>query len=191
MGCWYSIDGKVKVRNEMAVEGIVKRLEDRAGEIEVATDDHGDGTLTVTVSGGIMCSYTTAEEIDGIVKEFGPFAVEPGEFLSKVDDEGVTFWVGDPEQVRQAKRAKRLAKIKNAVGKLDAGDRATLLAELSGTAPAKPLADSLSRVAFILHKIDQGDHKALENAPDAVSEAVAVMEGAGYSEEWFEQTRDE
>lgn len=46
--------------------------------------------------------------------------------------------------------------------------------------------EALSRCAFLLYKIRSGDHRALENAADAVAEAVSLLKKAGCNEEWFE-----
>jgi hypothetical protein len=48
-----------------------------------------------------------------------------------------------------------------------------------GDEPRDRRLDSLSRYAFLLHKIVNGDHKALENAPDAVHEAVSILQEGG------------
>ncbi len=196
MGVWFSVEGSVEVwsqRDRRKYDDIMERLRKRVGN-EVAVDDdiiNGDGSRSVSVSGGTYASYSTADDVESIIKELGPLAVEPARFVMKVDDDKCVFWVGKRDDVRKARRDAKLNKILAAIGKLPTDDRAALMLELSGEAPAKPLADSLSRVAFILHKIVQGDHKALDNAPDAIEEAMDVLEASGFSDDWFEQVRDE
>jgi len=47
--------------------------------------------------------------------------------------------------------------------------------------------NSLDRCAFLLHKILNGDHKALDNAPAAVEEAVTILKSADRGDEWMEE----
>lgn len=52
-----------------------------------------------------------------------------------------------------------------------------------------PLADvwgSLSRCAFLLYKLMNGDREALCNVPHAVDEAVTLLKQEGKEEEWME-----
>lgn len=50
---------------------------------------------------------------------------------------------------------------------------------------------SLSRCAFVLRKITEGDHKALENAQDASNEAVQILLDIGRRDLWDEEPGDD
>ncbi len=50
---------------------------------------------------------------------------------------------------------------------------------------------SLSRCAFVLRKIAEGDHKALENASEAGDEAVAILLDLGRRDLWDEEPGDD
>ncbi len=49
---------------------------------------------------------------------------------------------------------------------------------------------ALDRCAFLLWKISQGDHKALENAEDAAREAAGILTALGHADEWMEALAD-
>lgn len=129
MGAYFNVDGQVTVVKNDKLADIISRLEERAGnEVEVSQDDNGNGTVTVSVSGGTYASYTTAEDVEGIIKELTPLATHAARFTLNVDDEPGSFWVGDPEAVKTAAIARKVQKIKDAIDKLPADEREKLIA---------------------------------------------------------------
>ena len=119
MGCWYSIEGEVKVKDNKKTRKLVEELEKNTGEIEVNTEDHDDGTFTLALSGGQMCSYTTATEIEATLVKFGPFVEgEAACFNTNCDDEDGTCWVGTVEQVEKGRRKATMERAVAAVKEL-------------------------------------------------------------------------
>lgn len=109
MGCWYSVDGAVKVKDNGETRKLVQELETNCGEIEFCTDENDDKTFTLTVSGGQMCSYTTATDIDETLEKFGPFVVgDAVRFNTRCDDEEGEVWVGPKDMVEKGHKDAKL-----------------------------------------------------------------------------------
>lgn len=51
--------------------------------------------------------------------------------------------------------------------------------------------DSLDRCAFLLRRISEGDHNALENARDASDEAAALLREVRGRPEWDDEDEDD
>lgn len=49
----------------------------------------------------------------------------------------------------------------------------------------KQLLEEASRAAYLLQKISDGDHKALENAGDCSDRLKDIIKRLGYDEAWF------
>ncbi len=49
------------------------------------------------------------------------------------------------------------------------------------------LTGSLARVAFLLHKALWGDLQAMDNATDAIADAVRLLREANVDDEWMER----
>ena len=80
MGVWYGVQGNVKCRDSRRSRKVLTELTDGLGEIEVEVEDHDDKTFTVTLNGGMHCSYSTAADVDDKITALGAFAVEVGYF---------------------------------------------------------------------------------------------------------------
>jgi hypothetical protein len=131
MGCWYSIEGEVKVKDNKKTRKLVEKLEENTGEIEVNTEDHDDGTFTLSLSGGQGCSYTTATEIDATLQEFGPFVVgDAACFHTNCDDELGEVWVGSEEQVKKGQAGAALDRARAAVKELTEEQAEALVKEM-------------------------------------------------------------
>lgn len=129
MGCWYSVSGEIKVRDTLESRGLLAELREAVtSEFEVEAED-GEGVFTLSVSGGMMCSYSTASDVDEKLQAFGPYAVEAVAFQSVCDDEKNKVWVGDPEDVKKAKRARLVATAGMLFAKLTPEERAQVIAD--------------------------------------------------------------
>lgn len=53
----------------------------------------------------------------------------------------------------------------------------------------KELLTKAARAAYLLKKISEGDHKAVENAADSSAELADIVERLGYDEAWFKEWR--
>ena len=129
MGCGYSIDGSVKVRNNEQTREILARLQDSTGEIDVSEETLDDGSMIVEIGGFTECSYDQATKMDGIIQEFGPHAVEPACLRTECDGEAGDLWVGTPEAVAENQRQALIQDARDAIAKLTPDDREALLAE--------------------------------------------------------------
>ena len=131
MSCWYSVDGEVKVKDTKQTRALVAELEHNCGEIEVSTEDHDDKTFTLTVSGGQMCSYTTATEIDATLEKFGPFVVgDAACFNTNCDDEDGEVWVGKADKVAKGQANAKLEAARAAVKELTEDQAEQLVKEM-------------------------------------------------------------
>lgn len=50
-----------------------------------------------------------------------------------------------------------------------------------------PVLDALSRCAFVLFKITEGDGQAIDNALDVVRDSIGLLEEYGERDEWMEE----
>jgi hypothetical protein len=128
MSVFYTIDGEVEVRDTEESHAILARLQDECGDITVDVEELGK-TLRIVVGGGLMCSYTTASDLDEILRDLGPHAVRAARFATRCDDEEEVVWVGGAEDVAQAEREERMEVARRALRALEPGDREALLAE--------------------------------------------------------------
>lgn len=99
MGVFYSMSGSVKVHNVPEVEEIVNRFNEEGGSdlfVEVFPEETR-ATVELVISGGVYCSYSTVADIDSIVQELGPFAVEPTLIHYNCDGEPGELYIGRPE----------------------------------------------------------------------------------------------
>lgn len=55
----------------------------------------------------------------------------------------------------------------------------------------KELLTKAARAAYLLKKISEGDHKAIENAADSSAEVAELVERLGYDEGWFKEWREQ
>ncbi len=129
MSIYYCMDGLVKVRDNAESREILTRLQDEAGEIEVTEEAHGDGTMTISIGGMQEMSYSSAEELDDILREFSPHAVEPAFVTTKCDDEPSQVWIGDEAAVAKAQRNELVKDARQALKMLTADEAEELLAE--------------------------------------------------------------
>jgi len=54
----------------------------------------------------------------------------------------------------------------------------------------QPVLDALSRCAFVLFKITEGDEQAIDNAVEVVWASVKLLQEYGEQDEWMEETHD-
>ena len=73
MGVWYGVQGSVKCRDSRRSRKVLAELTDGLGEIEVELEDHDD--KTITLNGGMHCSYSPASDVDDTITALGLFAV--------------------------------------------------------------------------------------------------------------------
>ncbi len=52
----------------------------------------------------------------------------------------------------------------------------------------QPVLDALSRCAFVLFKITEGDEQAIDNALNVVWDSVKLLQEYGEQDEWMEET---
>jgi len=52
----------------------------------------------------------------------------------------------------------------------------------------QPMLDALSRCAFVLFKITEGDEQAIDNALNVVWDSVKLLQEYGEQDEWMEET---
>lgn len=185
MSVWYSVCGLVELRDCPESRAAVESLDAISTEIEVSASEGKEGKFDVEFSGGMICSYTTAEHFENLLAALSPFAIKPVKIRAECDNEPGYIWVGDPEKVIEAQREERLKKIKAMVKKLSDTDRLVLATFISSEQ-----ADALERATFLLHKLLTGDHKAMENVEDAILSAVAVLDASGRNDEWMEEYKD-
>ena len=55
----------------------------------------------------------------------------------------------------------------------------------------QPVLDALSRCAFVLFKITEGDEQAIDNAVEVVWASVKLLREYGEQDEWMEETHDD
>jgi uncharacterized Ntn-hydrolase superfamily protein len=55
----------------------------------------------------------------------------------------------------------------------------------------RELLEQAARAAYVLQKIDDGDHKALENAGDCADRLKDIVHRLGYAEPWFKEWVEE
>ena len=129
MGVWYGVQGSVKCRDSRRSRKVLAELTDGLGEIEAEVEDHDDKTFTVTLNGGMYCSYGTASDVDDKITALGPFAVEVGYFETNCEDEKGDLWVGKKADVEKAIRAALVREARDALKKLTAEEAEELLSE--------------------------------------------------------------
>jgi hypothetical protein len=129
MGVWYGVQGSVKCRDSRRSRKVLAELTDGLGEIEAEVEDHDDKTFTVTLNGGMHCSYGTASDIDDKITALGPFAVEVGYFETDCEDQKSDLWVGKPANVEKSIRSALVRDARNALKKLTAEEAEEVLAE--------------------------------------------------------------
>jgi hypothetical protein len=129
MGVWYGVQGSVKCRDSRRSRKVLAELTDGLGEIEAEVEDHPDKTFTVTLNGGMHCSYSTASDIDDRITALGQFAVEVGYFETDCEDQKGDLWVGKPADVEKAIRAALVREARDALKKLTAEEAEDVLAE--------------------------------------------------------------
>ena len=120
MGCWYNVDGEVRVKDNNETRGLVIDLEDNGDlDMNISTEHHEDGTFTLKMHGGTYCSYFAVTDIDDTLERFGPHVVgEAACFNTTCDDECGKVWVGSPESVEKAQAAAAYDVAKEAVQQL-------------------------------------------------------------------------
>jgi len=129
MGVWYGVQGSVKCRDSRRSRKVLAELTDGLGEIEVEVEDHDDKTFTVTLNGGMYCSYSTASDVDDKITALGPFAVEVGHFETDCEDQKSDLWVGKKADVEKAIRLALVLEAREALKKLTAEEAEELLTE--------------------------------------------------------------
>jgi len=129
MGVWYGVQGSVKCRDSRRSRKVLAELTDGLREIEVEVEDHDDKTFTVTLNGGMHCSYSTAADVDDKITALGAFAVEVGYFETICEDEKGDLWVGKKSDVEKAIREALVHEARDALKKHTAKEAEILLAE--------------------------------------------------------------
>lgn len=112
MGCVYVLAGTIRARNCAEVQEILERFQDGSsslGAIEVKEDKE---ELEIVINLCEHCSYGHASAVDDIVQEFGPFVIECARLHTECDDSRDYLYVGNEEQVRQAKSNTALESIR-------------------------------------------------------------------------------
>jgi hypothetical protein len=132
MGVWYGVQGSVKCRDTRQSRKVLAELTDGLGEIEAEVEDHDDKTFTVTLNGGMHCSYGTASDVDDKITALGPFAVEVGYFETDCEDQKGDLWVGKKADVEKAIRSALVREARDALKKLTAEEAEEVLAEAQG-----------------------------------------------------------
>lgn len=141
MGCSFSLEGSVLLRDTPEARDHVSRLDSDLGDIQYAIATPGDadfaavepyldspcaGVLLLRIWGGLECSYGTASAIEDAISALGPFAVGAGRFTSVCDGEPNVIWVGDDAAVDKAERRELVQAAREAVAELTDDEKLTI-----------------------------------------------------------------
>ena len=128
MGCWYSLDGKIRVKDTRKVNEILAELhQELPSDIEIEFDRTVAGEITVNIQGGSYMSYSLCTELDDIIQSLGPYTIEPAMVKYEYEGSAGELYVG-PENTREAKEsAASLEKIEGLLADLTDEDREKLI----------------------------------------------------------------
>jgi len=126
VGSYAVTAGTVWVKDCPEVQAIVQELERLAADMDeglmtvkpAEPEEYGPGVLEVSVNVAGYSSATHACEIDDKVGQLGLHAVEGARFDSEWDDQKEPFFVGNDEQVAEAKSRDALAQIRELLPEL-------------------------------------------------------------------------
>jgi hypothetical protein len=88
VSAWYLLSGSVRLRRCPEVDQVINELRDlRGDEFEATTTDAGPGAIELTFRGGSEFTDDGADELDGMLRSLGPYALEPTVFTGEFDGE--------------------------------------------------------------------------------------------------------
>lgn len=137
MGCQYSVEGKMIVKNYTGLMEDLDDLEDYLGEIEL-TKKTKDDVTEVTISGHFSMSYSTAVLIDEKLRAFGKHVVQPARFATECDYEEGEVWVGEKDAIEKAKRARLVAEAVDLMKQLTIEERKAVFGLMENTREGSP-----------------------------------------------------
>lgn len=127
MGCQYSVEGTMILKNYENMDLDLEDLEEELGEIELTRETKDDVTK-VEISGHYSMSYGTAVEIDKKLRAFSKHVVEPACFVTCCDDDPGEVWVGKQKDIARAKRARLVEQATELMKQLSPEEQQTVIA---------------------------------------------------------------
>ena len=111
MGCSYSITGTIRVRKCPEVDALLKDLKSICPNFMLDVRDE-ETNSRICIEGGDHFSWAGTREIDETLEKLSPFCVEAACLETECEGERSELYIGDEEQVRQARSLHVLNRIK-------------------------------------------------------------------------------
>ena len=117
MGCWYSVEGSMRVQDTEEARALIGQLQDYVEEgFDVSAARCPESkTFIVALGGYFECSHTTAALIEQKLEQFGPHVVGASIFTTNTDLVPGEVWIGLPADVKKLKDERAMQKVREAL----------------------------------------------------------------------------